>query len=707
MATELGLSARECRQALQAYVEMDLMSYRGLDRHGIESWSLSKAGFVVWQYSRVNGRATKDRVRQFEQSLPHVVSALSKYPLVTSIRVGGASVLERPYGLFLIGIEVDPADTSPMAELRLIDMTTQLLGGPDVENRNFHPDMPCVLVFDSIVGTPQRIRTGKTLFDRASNFRAQSVNESPAYASDKVDAQEAQWHARLRSYEDLFRADEQHGFASISLADFVFDRKERTSPPKETQAYRDLKSALSMIYYERERISSPAYCIQSDQQWPDNGLNSPAPDLELLKACQDMFDAEASSNGFRCAPHGWPIAAANADYAFSCGRPEILTSKVLSECLDHVWHDHHTIWMRKGPPAKVLQALAIGANEFRAKVKAQTEQVPLKKQAQTVSSFISLFDFARPKPTCIGVVRLTSRSDANFKAAVRHYSNHIGQHTSGVRVLFKCGYLTAEPFITHRPSTPDEICKFERVAQISKKAVGYVVEERGETVLGHKGYATSMSSMDLNFRASPLLQLRPIDVSSYREDILMDALSKMPADLAKRLSHWWVFPGSTPVQTVAKACIEGPETSLLARFADPSTDFEFAAMTSHKGCYSARISGDDWYLALTGLGAKEPPMAEYHYQGNTSRVQLKCRYAWRGMLDEIKGVMSLLSILKRVGVAQALAQIDPQEFPSSGGALSGFESLLNAIFTGWIFSDQHPYEHSPFEPCFGAGVGDG
>lgn len=700
---ELGISALECRQALQAFVNMELMTYVGLDRQGVESWSLSKTGFAVWQHSRVNGRATKDRIQQFDQCLPHVAIALSQSPSVVSVRVAGASLSSAAYGLFYIGIEVDPVDTSPLAELRLIDTAVQLCVGAEQGAYGVKPDSPCIVVFDARAGTPYRLRAGKVLYERSSKAGVLSLDKAPEYCSDKVDALETHWHARLESYEELVRADDLFNRVLISS---VMERLEgkKIPAPNPTKAFKEYRCAVGMVRIERERLTWPACCIGTDQHWPTDGLSTPTPDDMLMGECRRMFEAlgNATRWGDSPAPYGWSIAAAKADYAFSCGRPKILKAKsVLEECLS--WgYSTHSYWMRERAAHKVLQALAIGANEFRAGLKDLVDKAPLVKKEPTSNHYISLFDIARPQPTCVGVARLTAKSDANYHSAVREYGFHITQLTPGVRVLHQEGYLTAEPFLADRPSTSHEIEKFERIANASKKAVNYVLEHRGETIVGHKGLQTSTSTMDINLRSCEPGSLQPRDLTLYDQDVLMRALSKMPSDLARRLSQWWIFPASVPITEVAKACIEDPEKSLLARFANPGGSFVFTRVEAAKGLYKARIEGDDWFLEFTDLGSKTPPAVNYGYQGHTSKAQMESTYRhWNGVLADIFGVICSLCILKRLGVECSLVGIEKGEYPSSDGPLSEFECLLNAIFSGWYFHPEYPRSDYRFKPRFG------
>lgn len=703
-AMELGISALECRQALQAFVNMELMTYAGLDRQGVELWSLSKTGFAVWQYSRVNGRATKDRVQQFEQCLPHVAIAMSQSPSVVSVRVAGASLSGAAYGLFYIGIEVDPVDTSPLAELRLIDTAVQLSAGAEQEAYGLKPDSPCIVVFDARAGTPHRLRAGKVLYERSSKAVALSLDMAPDYCSDKVDSLETHWHARLKSYEELVRADDVFNrVLNSGVMDFVQGKK--PTAPKTTEAFKEYRGAVGMVSLERERMTRPACCIGTDQHWPANGLSTPPPDDMLLGECRRMFEALGNARRYaNPAPHGWPIAAAKADYAFSCGRPKILKAKaVLEECL-HGGYCTHGEWMREGPAHKVLQALAIGANEFRAGLKSQVDKATPAKKEPPSNLYVSLFDLGRPQPTCVGVARLTAKSNANYHAAVREYGFHIAQLTPGARVLYQEGYLTAEPFLANRHSTPHEIEKFERIANATKKAVNYVLEHQGETIVGHKGRQTSINTMDINLRSCEPGRLLPLDMTPYNQDVLLHALAKMPTDLARRLSQWWIFPASVPITEVAKACIEAPERSLLARFANPQGAFVFTQVEAAKGLYKARIEGADWFLEFTDLGSKTPPAVNYGYQGHTSSAQMECAYDhWNGVLADIFGVISSLCILKRLGVPPSLVGIEKGEYSSSDGPLSDFECLLNAIFTGWYFHAEYPRFDSWFKPCFGPG----
>lgn len=704
LAIELGLSALECRQALQAFVNMELMTYAGLDRQGVESWSLSKTGFAVWQHSRVNGRATKIRIQQFEQCLPHVAIALSQSTSVVSVRVAGASFSGAAYGLFYIGIEVDPADTSPLAELRLIDTAVQLSAGAEQAEHGLMPDAPCIVVFDTRAGTPHRLRAGKVLYERSSKAGVISLDKAPDYCSDKIDVLESHWHSRLKSYEELVHADDVFQ-RSVASAFMDYAHGKEPPAPKTTQAFKEYRCAVGMVSMERERMTLPACCIGTDQHWPDDGLSTPRPDGKLLGECRRMFSALGKASIYDSpAPHGWPIAAATADYAFSCGRPKILKANAaLEECL-HWGYSTHSDWMRAGPAHKVLQALAICANEFRAGLKELVDKKPRVKKEPTRNHYVSLFDFARPQPTCVGVARLTAKSNANYHAAVREYGFHITGLAPGARVLYQEGYLTAEPFLTNRHSTPQEIEKFERIASASKKAVNYVLEHQGETIVGHKGRATSRNSMDINLRSCEPGHLLPRDMTPYNQDVLLRTMAKMPPDLARRLSQWWIFPVSVPITEVAKSCMEAQETSLLARFANPQGSFVFTRMESREERYKARIEGTDWFLEFIDLGAKTPPAVNYGYKGHSSSAQMECGYGhWNAVLADVFCVICSLSILKRLGVAPSLAGIEKGEYPSSDGPLSDFECLLNAIFTGWYFHEEYPRFDSRFEPSFGAG----
>lgn len=705
LAIELGISALECRQALQAFVDIELMTYVGLDRHGVESWSLSKTGFAVWQNSRVNGRATKDRIQQFEQCLHHVAIAMSQSPSVVSVRVAGASLSGAAYGLFYIGIEVDPVDTSPLAELRLIDTVVQLSIDAEQEEYGLKPDAPCTVVFDARAGTPHRLRAGKVLYERSSKARVFSLDKAPDYCSDKVDALETNWHARLKSYEELLRADDVfHQVVTSAFTDILEGNEPQA--PKTTKAFREYRCATGMVNIERERMTWPACCIGTDQNWPADGLSMPPPDDMMLGECRRMFEALGNATSWfdSPAPYDWPIAAAKAEYAFSCGRPKILKAKaVLEECLRR-GYSTHSYWMRERPAPKVLQALAIGANEFRTGLKRPVDKTPLGKKETTSNHYVSLFDFGRPQPTCVGVARLTAKSNANYHAAVREYGFHITRLTPGAHALYQEGYLTADPFLTKRLSTPHEVEKFERIASATKKAVNYVLEHQGETIVGHKGYHTSRNSMDINLRSCDPGNLLPSDMTPYIQDVLLRALSKMPTAVARRLSQWWIFPASVPISEVAKACIEEPKTSLLARFANPQDSFVFTRVEAAEGLYKARIEGSDWFLEFTELGSKTPPAVNYGYQGHKSKAKMKCAYDhWNGVLADIYDVICALSILKRLGVAPSLVGIEKSEYPSSDGPLSDFECLLNAIFTGWHSHDEYPRFDSWFEPRFGAG----
>lgn len=696
LAIALDISALECRDALQAFVDMELMSYAGLDQHGVERWTLSKTGFAVWQSARVLGRATKDRIQEFHQCLPHVATALSQYPSVVSVRVAGASLTGAAYGLFYIGIEVDPADTSPLAELRLIDTAVQMSCGAEQLENGLKPDTPCVMVFDARTGTPHRLRTGKVIYERRSRDGVIGIEKAAYYCSDKVDALEASWHSRLNSYEELLRTGDRDRHVSEAFLAYLHGKV--IQPPKRTQAFEECRFAVGMVNIERERMERPACCAGTDQQWPGEGLSTPPPDNTLLRECRQMFD-------FLGTPLGWQIAAAKADYAYSCGRPKILQSKaVLTDCLRYGYrHDPYCEWMSSKPAARVLQALAIVAGEFRAELKDRDKEAPPLKKEPGKHHFISLVDIARPQPTCVGIVRLTAKSIANYHAAVRQYGFHIPHITPGVRVLYEEGYLTAEPFLANRPATPEEIKKFEQIASASKKAVSYVLEDMGETLVGHKGFATSRSSFDLKLRlCDPGLPL-PIDMSPYDEDVILQALSKMPADLVVRLSEWWIFPASVPIADVAKACMEAPESSLLARFANPQGSFVFTRMRGTKARYRARIDGTDWFLEFTDLGSKRPPFVHYGYRGHTSSAQMEFRYRpWNGVLSELLDVMRALTVLKQLGVEPSLVDIQKGEHSSSSGPLAEFESLLNALFAGRHFHESFQSFDSWFENCFGA-----
>lgn len=704
LAIALGISARECRRALQAFVDMELMSYAGLDQQGVESWTLSKTGFAVWQYARVNGRATKDRIKEFHECLPHVAIALSKFPSVVSVRVAGASLTGAAYGLFYIGIEVDPADTSPLVELRLIDTAVQMSCGPEQLENGLKPDCPCIMVFDARSKMPHRLRTGKVLYEKQSKAGVIAIDQASAYSSVVVDPLEASWHARLNSYEELLRTDERFGRAIAAAYRERLDGRV-PQPPQRTEAFKEYKFAVGMVTIERERMELPARCSGTDQQWPDEGLLTPPPDKTLLRECRQMFEVMGAVFPYEGpVPPAFYIAAANADYSFSCGRPKILKAKaLLAECMRYGYNSYSCCdWMRAAQAGRVLQALAIVSNEFRAELKDRTDRAPPPKKTPARNHFVSLFDFARPHVTCVGIARLTSKSTANYHAAVREYGLRIPQITPGVRVLYDQGYLTAEPFLANRPSTPEEIKRFERIASVSKRAVSYVLEDMGDTIVGHKGYATSRSSLDLNLRSCDPGRILPIDMSPYDEDVLMRALSMMPADLAARLTEWWVFPESVPVADVAKACIEAPDTSSLARFANSDGSFVFTRMHGTKGRYTARIDGTDWFLEFTGLGSKRPPFVNYGYRGYTSSAQMECDYHhWNGVLEDLLGVMRSLRVMKQLGVARSLVGIKKGEYPSSNGPLAEFECLLNAVFAGRHFHDDYPSFNSWFRDCFG------
>lgn len=149
--------------------------------------------------------------------------------------------------------------------------------------------------------------------------------------------------------------------------------------------------------------------------------------------------------------------------------------------------------------------------------------------------------------------------------------------------------------------------------------------------------------------------------------------------------------------------MDEPETSLLARFANPEGSFVFTRMEAATRRYKARIEGADWFLEFTNLGSKTPPAVNYGYRGHTSSAQMECEFGrWNGVLADIFGVICTLSILKRLGVAASIVGMSKDEFPSSNGPLSEFECLLNAIFTGWFFHPEYPRCDTNFKARFGA-----
>lgn len=699
MAAALGLSAKDCNAALQDFVEAGLITYNGLDASEVESWKQSKTGQVVWSANRINARVTGSKVKEFLNYMPFIINALSKNDAVLRILVGGAWALGHGHGPFLIGVEVEPGALSPIEEMRLIEAALQFANTGD----RLDQDSPVVLVFSNVdAGVPQRLQSSKVVY-QAGQPPVKDIKSAPVVMENRSDINEQLWAARLEAYASIcgFDADEE-AFHQALWASMSFEESE---DKRIHRPFSELPLAKQMIHGEIEVAHAPSRCLPSKNSQPGNSVAITLPDPKLLAACRDMFAKAAKHGAAYWLPDGWQRAAAQADYWYSCKRLNGLKAdEILNELLSCSNRFEATAWMDPANASHVLHALAVGANEFREAAKAKQVEMGRPKR-QTTTAYIALFDITRPQPECYALVRQPTGNQGNIKAAMDFYSPFLTHQSQAARAIYEAGYFPAPLCTIRRMATDDEVTLFQSIASQQKRAVGFLLEQQGETILGFKRGETTTSSVDLKLRSLPLGSMAPLPLYANEEDKLQDAMAKMPKNLALRMRNWWVFPNSTPMIEVAKACMEGPEKSLLARLVDPTSEFKFERLDAPSQGYAASIAGDSWHVRIEGICNSQPPLVIYRVGDFTSKAQLQLSrfHSWRGVMAEITQLLRSFILLKEVGLPEVLTLYRGGELQRVEGPMAQFEAMLNGLVTSRVFwgIDDIDYYSSPYRDSFG------
>ncbi|MCY1165269.1 hypothetical protein D9M73_51720 [compost metagenome] len=698
MAAALGLSAVECHAALQSFVAAELITFDRLDTDGIESWRLSKTGEIVWQANRIHARVTAAKVKEFLKCMPFIVSALSKNADVLRILVGGAWVLGHGYGPFLIGIEVEPGALTPMEEMRLIEAALQFANTGDVLDQ----ESPVVLVFSKVdAGVPHRLQSCKVVY-QAGQPPVKDIESAPVAIENRSDINEQLWGARLEAFASICGFDADMEAFHQALWDSMSHEDQNVKPVH--RPFRELPLAKQMIHCECEVAHAPSRCSPSQLEWPGDGVAISLPDPKLLAACREMFATAAEVGPEYWLPDGWQEAAAHADYWYSCGRPQGLQAdEILSELLPFN-RTRITAWMDPDRAPDVLHALAVGANEFREAAKAKKVERGRQKR-QTTTAYIALFDITRPQPECYALVRQPTGNQGNIKAALDFYSPFLIHQSQAAQAIYEMGYFPAALCTVKRMATDDEVALFQSIASQQKRAVGFLLELQGETTLGFKRGETTTSSVDLRLRSLPMGAIAPIPLFADEEDKFQDAIANMPKEIALRMRKWWAFPCSTPMIEVAKACLEGPEKSLLARLVDPTREFEFEKMPSPSHGYAASIAGEGWRVRIEGICNAQPPIVIYAVGDSTSNAQLQLNpyRTWRGVMDEITQLLRSFILLKQIGILDVVAQYRNGKLQGVEDEMAQFEALLNELVTARLFRgyEDNDYFSSPYSASFG------
>lgn len=713
MALDLNLTADDCRLAIQKFVDGGLLCFAGFDALGIETWQVSRDGARVWDMGRVNCRVTRAKVTEFLQRLPFIVNALSRVPEVDRVLVGGAWAVGNTHGPFLIGIEVQRGLLSHLDEMRLIEIVLQFT----CDEQNLGSDSTTVIVYSKgDAGVPQRMHRARTVWLRAGGPQV-GIESSPSEVQGEADTTEASWGARLRLYGEICRFEyDKHLLRyhiSNAMSSFLADMSRvngrgRPSPPKGTP-FTELPLTKQMVALEIALTDHPAECRNSPVNWV-GGRKTKVVKNQAREIASDLFDPASERRSFLFLPRGWTEAVAHSDYWRSRGEPMNFPADDYREKLAEDRYAHAFAFMEllHSHPRQALDALSIAFNEHRAhsRDKKITTTTPARKPPDL---YYALFDISQRRPTCYALVRQPPATRANLEAAFDHYELHLLRNSSAARSLREGQYRAAVVLTAMRRATVHEVDLFNRVAKRMKRAVSFISEQAGETIVGFRGSGTTLFSEFLNLKDLPEDNPVPIEVAQSEFEQLLNITADLDSPIRERLRAWWICPEATSAVELAQGCFKGPNASRLARLVDPNSHWTFEQMIADEQSFAATISGDDWSVRLENIGADTPPLVVYRFRGAEGQARLLlCEYPWcERWTDSMKDIAPLLRAfvwLEEYGVAKVLAEYDCPELRTATADLARFETLLNGLITDRLahFVPIGRMFCGRFEPSFGA-----
>lgn len=713
MAICLDISAEDCRDALNYFVEADMVSFAGLDSEGIETWALTRTGYRVWAHGRVGCRVTKQSIKAFLAYMQVVIPALSKRPEVIRVVVSGAWVHSKTHGPFIIGICVKAGTTTVISEIQMIQEVLRIATAGDF----LESDAPVVMIYSDQELPPESIQFFRIAYEQRQEAYL-DLGNAPYASFDKCDSGDKGWDERL----ELYASELNIVPFEISIVQTMMKLTDRTAD----NGARDRKSSISTVPLARQLIERELdYCGM-----PAKGVDSPyvyivryqrsgiSPPESFLAASEDYVQQMPRARGSFWAPD-WQIAAATADYFWYFHMEDSFDAAAHAKKIlkDGNWTISRYLHpLLKEAPAKAFQALAISLNESRTHKslvkKAQEEERPKK---PTVNGYYALFDVSLEHPRCVALVRQPTGNRGNLRNAMTEYQLTALRLRPDARAAYKAGFDLAQLSLMEREATPEEIEAFDRLSKQLKRSVAYIIDCRGGAIIGFTGRATTDGTSPLNFMALREGYLRPIVLEKWDFESIEEVRHALPLEVYKRIRAWWVVPDLTSAEEAAKACCEGPAISLLARVVNPDGMWTFQPMDGDSRYFAASMVGTGWAIRLENIGHKKvPPRAVCRFGNEVVSAQLKWRGDgyWRpkftGSMPELTALLNAFRTLEGIGLDKAMRLLRPEDFGAGENpqvtSLQRFEAVLNLVVTGLMFYRDEAFVFdfdNSYAPSFG------
>lgn len=695
MSTCLDAPAEACREALMRFVEDQLVTFMGMDEDGVEHWAPTRNGVRVWGGRSLGCRVTQKSVKHFMAYMRIVVATLARMPQVRRVLVGGAWLREASHGPFLIGIDVRSGTMTEATELQLIEEVLQIATDGDGLDDN----APVVMVFcGDEEAVPQSLQFSKVAYEHDQGV-TEDLKEAPPMLSHDSDEADVGWDGRLLVY------------AALTMS---FDPRERAAVLRKARELGrhtsvDIQHPLPGLRLSKQLVEREVRYLA----FPPSSEESPwsviphlvtadyAPPASYLELCEEFVRIAGKQRGDWFATD-WQVAAAAADYFRDKDMLDEFDAKAYAKKLlkgDYTYHARNLHPMLKKSPVLALVALSIALNKQRSEARlSKKERAAARPKKKTVNDYWALFDVTFEEPLCVALVRQPSGHQGNLRTARETYALGMVINNPDARAAQRSGFIVGQVALVKRPATSAEISEFERVSKQLKRAVAFIIELRGDSLIGFSGREVKPGNSPMSFRALPQGNLVPIELSRDDFQHFEDHKHAMSASFYERMRSWWVIPDITPAADAAQACVDGPNLSRLARVIDTERYWTFQRMDTVDPLYSASFIGTGWAVRLENIGSRTtPPMVVYQLGNEEDRAQLQWNSYlashnrnFSGVMTELQFLLAAFRLVEDLGLEEARSLLRSKERETVGGdgadhAMRVFEQVLNMAVTASIF----------------------
>ena len=699
MATCLDISAQDCREALEYFVQTHMLTFAGTDSEGIEHWELTKTGYRVWSRGRIGFRLTSRSIKSFLAYMQVVTPALVRRPEVVRVVVSGAWVDEKTHGPFIIGICVKEGATTIGSELQMIQDVLQIATAGDF----LEADAPVVMVYTQYAQPPQSLQIHRVAYERGQE-PILDLTKAPYESFVNCTGRDQPWDSRLLAYA---------GALKLTPLDesLILDVWDLASQPERFRemllSIPDVPLAKQLVHRELECCRMPTRGVDSPYAglplYERDMVHSTDPDHTTLK---EIIRFMPRTRGSFYAPD-WQKAVATADYFWHLHAEEMFDAAAYAKKLldSGNWYFarmlHPTL---KQAPAKALLGLAATLNEARMNERQQKQQRQAERpKTTTVNAYYALFDISFEEPRCVALVRQPTGNQGNLRNARSEYLHRALRSNPDARATYQAGFAFEVLALMERTASPEEIEAFERLAKQLKRAVSYIIDFRGEAIIGFKGHETTQGASPLNFRSLPEGALKPLILDEWEFNSVEKLQTALPENIYNRLNSWWVCPERTSAADAAKACVQGPAISRLARIVNPDGIWTFQAMDDDPKLFSASMVGTGWAIRLENIGHKTiPPTAVCQFGAEAFSSQL----VWDGdrswkpkypcFMPQLTVLLKAYHLLELIGLQSAMEHVQLEDFGDGAApevsALQRYEALMNLVVTGHLFRRARVYE---------------